>query len=575
MKRAIKITFAVLLIIAILASIGWYLLKYDPNFTRDILVDQARRAERRGDHHTSARLYDLAYQHSGNDETVAIELARQFRTIGNYTKAEYTLSHAIADGGSIDLYIELCKTYVEQDKLLDAVTMLDNVSDPTIKAQLDILRPEAPVTDQAPGHFSDYISISLQAKDGTIYATSDGSYPSTSMEPYAGPIQLSAGETKLQALVVGSNGLVSPLNISVYTVTGVIEPVTLTDPAIDRAVRQILQVSDDHTLYSNELWTITTMEIPTDAQTLDDLKWLPCLQQLILRGHEESRDLSPISTLTALEGIVITRSTLSGDDLKIIAQLPKLDSLTLSACSLSGIDPLSAATGLTRLDLSDNSIRDLTALSFMPDLTYLDISYNVVDSLEMLSGMSDLTELYAASNMVTTTAPLSGCTSLSYLDLDDNHITSIDGLSSIPGLRTLHLGNNQLTNIDALASNVTIGDLDISRNAITDIQTLSSLTELVLLDFSNNQIAGLPVFSKDSPLVSIDGSDNQLTALDQLGGLSNLNMVDMSNNPGITSISALVDCPLLVEVNVFGTGVTDVSPLTDNDRNVIVKYSPI
>lgn len=575
MKRALKIAVPILLIIAILCSICWYLLKYDPQLTRDILVDHARRAGENGDHSLSTWLYELAYQQSGNDEDVAIELAQSLKEAGNYTKAEYTLSHAIADGGSVDLYVALCQTYVEQDKLLDAVTMLDNVSDPTIRAQLDAQRPAAPTVSPAPGYFSQYITVSLEAPTGTIYATTDGEYPSTSYPPYAGPIQLSGGETTIKALVVSDDGLVSPLITLGYTVAGVIEEVSLADPAIDQAVRQALQVSDEHVLYTNELWTITTLAIPSDAQSLEDLRYLPFLQQLIIRGHDGFEDLSSLSTLTELHDLVIVDTPVKSNDLGYIAALPKLTTLTLSGTSLSGIDPLSAATKLTRLDLSDNSIRDLTALSYMPDLTYIDLSHNAIDTLKHLSGMTKLTELYASYNAISTTAPISSCTSLMVLDLNENDLTTIAGLEAIPGLRTVYLSNNLLTDVTALSSITTIGDLDISSNAIIDIQSLSALTELRILDLSHNQVTQLPAFTKDHALVSIDGSYNQITSLDPLRGLPDLNYVDMEQNIGITSVSPLATCPLLVEVNVYGTGVTDVSELTGNDRNVIVKYSPI
>ena len=87
MKRFIKIVTPILLIAVILTSIGWYLLKYDPELTKDLLVSQARQAEDRGDHSFATWLYKMAYQRSGNDETIAIELAEQYRTVGNYTKA--------------------------------------------------------------------------------------------------------------------------------------------------------------------------------------------------------------------------------------------------------------------------------------------------------------------------------------------------------------------------------------------------------------------------------------------------------------------------------------------------------
>ena len=146
MKKAMKVILPLLLVVAILGCLIWYLFVYDCTFTRDVLLYQARTFETKGKHDTASWFYDLAYAYANQDEDVAIELANQYKAIGNYTKAEYTLSNAIADGGTAELYVALCKTYVEQDKLLDAVTMLDNISDAKIKAQIDALRPAAPTS---------------------------------------------------------------------------------------------------------------------------------------------------------------------------------------------------------------------------------------------------------------------------------------------------------------------------------------------------------------------------------------------------------------------------------------------
>ena len=168
MKKTVKILVPILLALTVIASIIWYLFQYDPGFTQDMLLRRARLADERGNHGVAAWFYDLAYRQSDEDEAVAIELAEQFKSAGNYTKAEYTLSNAISDGGSARLYSALCKTYVEQDKLLDAVTMLDNIADPDIKAELDAQRPKAPEATPADGYYNEYIDVTITGQ-GSIY----------------------------------------------------------------------------------------------------------------------------------------------------------------------------------------------------------------------------------------------------------------------------------------------------------------------------------------------------------------------------------------------------------------------
>ena len=151
MKKTFRILVSLLLIVVIIASIGWYLFVYDRTFTRDTLLSQARYQDTYGNSRLSSWFYDLAYNFSGHDENVAIELANQYISDGNYTKAEVTLTTAIHHSPTVELYTALCRTYAQQDKLLDAVSLLDNITDPEIKAQLDQLRPSAPAANYEPG----------------------------------------------------------------------------------------------------------------------------------------------------------------------------------------------------------------------------------------------------------------------------------------------------------------------------------------------------------------------------------------------------------------------------------------
>ncbi|MBQ9761854.1 MAG: leucine-rich repeat domain-containing protein [Oscillospiraceae bacterium] len=561
MNRFFKILVPVVLMLAVLISIGWYLIEYDPEFTRDVLVSQARKQSDLGNHSLATRLYELAYKHAGNDETVALELAQQFKDVGNYTKAEYTLSHAIADGGSVELYIALCKTYVEQDKLLDAVNMLENITQPQIKEQIEALRPKAPSPDPEQGFYDQYITVSFNPPDGALYVTTDSDWPSTTKDAYTGPITLSSGETTIIALTVAPSGLVSPRTILSYTVTGVIEEVTLTDPAIDRIVREKLAIHADDALSSDQLWTITELKLPADTADLSDLKWFPFLHSLTI-PKTALQNLSGLYGMTALQTLTVTDMSVSAEDLAVIAGLPKLTSLTLRNCGLSGITPLSAATGLRYLDLSSNAIRDLTALSAMPELTQVDLSHNALDDLEIFRTMTSLSALNAAYNSITSCESLSGCTGLTSLDLTGNKLTTVTGIERIFELKQLSVAFNDITDVAPLAANTTLEVLDISNNEISDITALGTLNKLTTFNFSYNRISQLPQFSQECALVTIKGSENQLTSLAELAGLPQLNYVIMDGNLDLASIDPLATCEQLVQVSVYETAVTDVSAVT-------------
>ncbi len=576
MKKNVKRILPILLAIVIFASIFWYLFSYDRDFTRDMLVQGARFFEDRGQHSIAAWFYDRAYAQSHGDAAVAIELAEHFRAQGNYTQAEITLSRAIAEGSTPELYIALSKTFVEQNKLLDAVTMLDNIPDASLREKIAALRPAAPTATPDSYYHNQYITVELTGHGGKLYVTTDSSYPSIKNGISDGQLPLESGETIIKALTVGDNGLVSPLATFNYTIIDVIKEVTFTDPVIDAAVREALGFDAAATIYSSDLWTIPELALPEGADSYLDLANLPYLQKLTIEGGS-APSLEGLNGLTTLKELTIRNVNLKNTDLLIIAALPNLEKLTLTGCGLSGIDNLAEAKHLQHLDLSDNSIRDFSALSFMAGLTYLDLSNNALTSLNAASAMVGLQTLKVAGNSLTSLSPISGCTALKELDVGTNAITSLAGLENMTGLTVLNASANNLTDAMPLSGLTALQTLDLSNNALTDISCLSKLNALQFFYFQNNQVTALPAWSSSSPLIVIDGSHNQIYSLAPLARFQALNYVLMEDN-NITSVADLVYCSNLIKVNVYNNPITDVSALTnpgDHEQDIIVIWNPL
>ena len=571
MKRFIRIFIPVILALSILLCMGWYLFIYDREFTRDMLLGTARYLEKQGNHNAAAWFYESAYSQAGNNEAVAIELAEQYKSSGNYTKAEFTLSGAIADGGGIDVYIALCKTYVEQDKLLDAVKMLASISDPDIKEELDSMRPAAPTASPNPGFYSQYISVSVENKSGTLYVTTDGQYPSLSQASYTEPVTLSEGENTLLAISVAENGLVSPLSTFGYTIGGVIEEVSFADSAVEAAIRSALNVNDSKVLYTNDIWKITDFTVPQDAVSYEDLKHMTFLETLTIENGK-SNDLSFVSNLANLTSLRVINTTISEDSVSAIGKLPMLKELTLSGCGLSTIAGLNGVSGLNYLDLSNNTLRNIEPLSAMSALTEVDLSHNALVTVAPLSGAKVITKLDVSHNSLSSTSSFASLVSLTELSIANNTLADLSGMGNLNALTHLDLSNNQLTAVAELSACTHLIRLNISSNLLTDISPLVAVNSIEDLNFSHNQVTQIPQWDKACALVRIDGSHNMLTGVDSLSGLTNLNNVFMDYNTEITSVDTLAQCPLLIQVNIYGTKVTDVTSLVN--QSVVVNYDP-
>jgi len=570
MKKATKFLVPLLLGLLILVSIVWYLFIYDRDFTRDALLGQARFHDLHGNARISSMFYDAAYDFSGHDDNVAIELANQYKGDGNYTKAELTLTKTINSNPTAEAYAALSQTFVEQDKLLDAVNLLNNIREPAIKEQLDAMRPKAPSSDQAAGYYSRYMDIHLSSNGDTIYYTTDGSYPSVSGNIYVDGISLPAGETTIHAVAVDDQGLVSPVTALGYTITGVIEEVTFTDPVLEASIREIIGVPGDKLVLTNALWDISEFTVPEGVTFYDDIALMPNLTRLTFQPQQLS-SLSFLSSLENLEELDLTGCRFSAADLAYPAALPSLKNLILADCGLSTIADLQGAVALYKLDVSNNTLRNLDILASMVTLREIDLNHNAVTDLSALSGLTELETLDVSFNALTSLSPLSTCAKLSWLDAGNNQISSLSGINKLPALTFLSVEYNKLTGVSSLGDLTGLTNLSIASNEISDISSLKTLTNLEIFDFSSNQIAALPAWPEGCALQTIDGSYNQLTSLNTLKTMDSLTHVFMDYNL-LTNIDALEDCFCLVQVNVFGNEIKDVEKLRDHD--IIVNYDP-
>ena len=570
MKHNLKRILPILLAIAVICSMIWYLFIYDRDFTRDMLIGSARFFEQRGNHAVASWFYDQAYSQSGGNDKVAIELAERYIAIGDYTKAEQTLRKAIETNATVELYMAQSKTYVAQNKLKDAVSTLDNITNEELKAQLDALRPAVPTASAQSGYYKQYISVTVECESGTLYMTADGSYPSTSTPAANNTVTLPGGESIIQAIAVNSNGLVSPLAHFSYVVKDVIEEVTLSDSSVDTLVREKLQIGADKKLFTDNLWSITDFTFPKDAEISEDLALLTGLTKLTAENSTVD-GWSSLASLTELTELTMKGCLLSAEDLAAIASLPKLEKLTLSGCNLSTIQNLAEAKHLKQLDLSNNTIRDISAISSMAELTQLNLNHNALEDVTALGALEKLTTLDISYNSLASIAPLSGCKALTDLNIRSNKLTALTGVEAMKSLAKLDASFNAFTDVSALGVCTALKELDISNNQLSDIAALSALKSLQYLNFSRNQVKTLPDFGKTSALVTIDGSYNAVTSVSALAGYENLNNVVMDYNK-ISNVNVLSACGKLISVSVYGNPVSDVSELAKMD--VIVSFTP-
>lgn len=564
--KKLLITLLTLILLAGLFIAAYYFLWTPENFAA-----LGERKMNEGNYEAAAYRYEIAANLDPRNHDYVMALVEAYTADNNYTKAERALVTAIRENPTSTLYCKLSELYVEQDKILDSQLMLDTITNESVRAEVEALRPESARFSHESGSYDSYIEVTIQSNGGTIYYSVNAAYPSSHSEPYSQPVVLSAGKTNIQAIVVGDNGLVSPISTANYDVVGVVETITFESPELEAMLREQLYIPRTESMKTSDLWDIESLKLPAEVTTLEDLKHFPVLRDLDLQGCN-IEDYAPLTYISGLEILNLTGNLVSAEALEHIGQLTTLKELYLSGCGLSGISSLVGLTQLEVLDLSDNSIQDISALTPMSNLIRLNLRSNAVSSLDALSNLTTLQEFNISYNSVTTLSPLQQSMHMQILHAERNKLLSVGALGHMADLSVLVVSGNQLEDISALGSCTRITELRVDHNLLTSMDCIAKMPLLTYLDCSNNAITSIPELDPMSHLQQFYASYNQITSVAPLAGLTELTYVNVDYNEPIEDIEVLSTCHLLVQVNAFGTHVKEVKLLTD--YGVIVNFDP-
>ena len=552
MKYILKIFLIVLLVVAIIGAACWFFLVQRPDLTMSVFAHWGDYFYDAGRYNRAVSLYETACKLSPENANLPLRLAQAYINSGNYTKAEYTLVSAITNNPeSVQLYVALSKTYIEQDKILDAEQMLDRITSADVKAQIDALRPNAPVLSPESGYYSEYIDVSVTATGGTAYLAVNQDYPSIETDAYEAPVTLEAGDSKVVVVTVAENGLVSDAVYGGYTIGSGVEEGKLSDSALDSYVRELLGKSASDTIMSDELWEIEELTLPEGVQDISDLTRFAGLKTLSIQ-NATGLDLSVLPQLTTLQTLDLSGTTLPTSTLDAIGTLPELKKLVLQSCAVTAINPLVGLSNLEYLDLTNNSVTDLTAIT----------------------ALEHLKDLYLTNNPVKSITYLNSCLELERLHIENCGVSRLSSLAGNTSLQELYASNNEISDISVLSDCVSLSVLDISDNQVKDVSVIANLPELTYFLASHNQIESLPAFDTATcKLVRINVNNNQLTDLSPLKGLPALNYIFADYNQ-ISDISGLEDCPLLTQLNLFDNPVNEAQVKALQEIGRIVNYTP-
>ena len=249
---------------------------------------------------------------------------------------------------------------------------------------------------------------------------------------------------------------------------------------------------------------------------------------LDLSGYPQIKDLKGLSYCTNLRALDISGLKIT-DNLNQIATLSNLEALIAKDCGLSSFSVgatavLDNAINLKLLDLSNNNFSNLDSV------------------LSAKTTYGQLREVYLNDNCITDISRLANAPALTMLALSNNGLTTEDlsQLANFPYLNYLSLANNQIDSVEPLATLTNLVELRLQHNQISDVTPLRKLIFMNALYLNDNQISkGVEYLNTMTKLKVLYLNDNRINSISALTSLSNLEAINVTNNPMLNDLNVL------------------------------------
>jgi internalin A len=245
----------------------------------------------------------------------------------------------------------------------------------------------------------------------------------------------------------------------------------------------------------------------TNSSNLQLLAQLTKLEKLTLSSNEFTI-LPNLSALAMLEILYITDIPISS--LGPLGGVTSLKRLQFGLCDVSDLAPLANLANLENLSFSDTDVSSLGPLSALSNLTTLDASRSLITSAEPVSGLANLTRLFLTYTNIADLSPIATMSQLTALGLDSAGLDDVTLLAGLTGLTYLGLNSNDITDLAPLAGMAGMKHMQLGNNKISDLSPLSSMTGLEYCMAENNLISDVTVFHGLSDLISIGVVNNPL-----------------------------------------------------------------
>ena len=456
--------------------------------------------------------------------------AEDFDSAGSIIDEAIQKKITTKQSGLEELYVMRVKVLTTAGRLSEAANYINSLEDQYIRKRIEASRPADLAYTPQQGSYDRTQKMTITVREGeTVYYTTDGSYPTKFSNIYVEPITIANGTTRITAVSVNTEGLVSPVLSAEFTITNDYQEVVFDDPKMELMVRAALN-KNVGVIRVKELENVVSLSnagIDGYLRTLSDLELMPNLKEFYIENETKLISMSQISGRTELTSLSLVNCELETSDIDALGSLTKLETVDLSDNNLTSISVFANLPELKYVFLTHNNISDITPLTSLSKLLVADLSQNSITELPDFSKAPMIEALYLAKNKISDLSSVHTIPNIITLDVSYNLITNAKNIGMLTMLETLVISNNNVTNFDFLTNLTALSSLDVSGTSIVNTTPLASLP-LVVLNANNTSIGTVKDICKITTLTSLEISNTGISSIASLGAIPNLDYLDIS-----------------------------------------------
>lgn len=522
--------------------------------------------------------FNSARKWKGKRQEIYLLLADAYAKAEDFDSAGSIIDEAIKkkittkESGLEELYIMRIKVYTSAGRLSDAANYINSLDDQYIRKKIEAKRPADLSYTPRQGSYDRTQKMTITVREGeTVYYTTDGSYPTSFSNIYVDPITIANGITRITAVSVNAEGLVSPVLSAEFNVTNDYEEVVFDDPKMEQMVRASLE-KPNGIIRVKELENVETLSnagIDGYLRTLSDLELMPNLKEFYIENETKLISVSQLSGRTELTAVSLVGCELDSTDINALGSLTKLQSIDLSDNDITSVSVVSKLPELQYVFLTHNNIEDISPLASLTKLLVLDVSQNSISELPDFSKATLLDSLYVSKNHIADLSSIHTAANLITLDISSNAVSNAKNIGKLPMLETLIASNNNITNFDFLADLTALCSLDVSNTSMVSTASLSKLP-LVVLNANNTGISTIKDIAKITTLTTLEIANTGVTSIAPLSSIPALDYLDISNCK-LTDVTSLADFKGLYTLRAIGVPLPEITFVNGDEVMVVTE----